>query len=80
MPLEFPPTPPPETPEELEFDWHFLTAELENQDSYILIDILRGVNVPITTLLDENGLSLIHHAVLKGVDGKVQILIDYAEK
>ena len=66
--------------EEKEFDWHFCTAELENQDSYILIDILRDVTAPITTLMDENGLTLIHHAVLKGVDGKVQILIDYAEK
>ena len=41
---------------------------------------MRGVTAPITTLVDENGLTLIHHAVLKGVDGKVQILIDYAEQ
>jgi hypothetical protein len=69
-PLPLPFIPPPAS-EEKEFDWHFCTAELENTDSYILIDILRDVTVPISTLVDENGLTLIHHAVLKGVDGKV---------
>ena len=63
------PMPPPI--EEKEFDWHFCTAELENIDSYILIDILRDEKESITKLVDENGLTLLHHAVLKGVDGKV---------
>jgi len=35
--------PPPPIAEEKEFDCAFCTAELENQDSYILIDILRDV-------------------------------------
>ena len=38
--MAMPMTPPIE---EKEFDWHFCTAELENIDSYILIDILRDV-------------------------------------
>ena len=67
-------------PMEKEFDWAFCNSELENQDSYILMDILTECVGPISSLTDENGLTLIHHAVLKGVEGKVQILVDFAIK
>ena len=38
-----------------------------------------GDSNPITEVVDSQGLTLLHHAVLKGVDGKTQFLIDFAK-
>jgi hypothetical protein len=54
-------------------------AELENTDNFMLCELLRELGTtPITGIRDKKGLSLLHHAVLKGVDGKVQLLLDFA--
>ena len=65
------PPPPPPMQQIREFDWLYFNAELENDEDFVLLDLLREAHVPITTLVDENGLTLLHHAVLNGVDGKV---------
>ena len=72
-----PPLPPP-MQQVREFDWHYFNAELANDDDFVLLDLLREAQVPITALVDENGLTILHHAVLNGVDGKVQVLVDFA--
>lgn len=34
---------------------------------------------PVYKIVDKNGMNLLHHAVLKGVEGKVQLLLDFAK-
>lgn len=60
------------------FDWNFALNELSSESDLLLKNILKTVMVPITDLLDGKGLNLLHHAVLKGVDGKTKLLIDFA--
>ena len=52
------------------FDMEFLIKELENELSIDLENMLQILKPPITTIVDENNLSLLHHAVLKGVQGR----------
>ena len=36
-----------------------------------------GNNYPLTNMTDHIGMNLFHHAVLKGIEGKTQLLIDF---
>jgi hypothetical protein len=60
------------------FDWQFALGELESEENLLLRNILMTLQNPITEVFDEKGLSLLHHAVLKGVEGKTTLLIDFA--
>lgn len=40
---------------------------------------MKTLPCPITIIKDLKGLNLLHHAVLKGVDGKTKLLIDFAK-
>jgi len=54
------------------FDLNYCLAELENPENIVLCQLLRDLEMtPITHIRDKKGLSLLHHAVLKGADGKV---------
>ena len=60
------------------FDWKFALNELGQESDLLLKNILKTVMIPITELVDAKGLNLLHHAVLKGIDGKTKLLIDFA--
>jgi len=45
--------------------------ELESPDNYTLSKYLKNMENKITELVDAKGFNLLHHAILKGVDGKV---------
>ena len=60
------------------FDWKFALNELGQESDLLLKNILKTVMIPITDLVDAKGLNLLHHAVLKGIDGKTKLLIDFA--
>lgn len=61
------------------FDMTFMMSELQNQENFILVDLLKQLgDYPITLIADKQGLTLLHHAVLKGVEGKTKLLIDFA--
>ena len=75
---------PTEDPTECHFgatamDWNFILAELENPDDEELKHHLRENIQPLSrlhTIVDDKGFNLLHHAVLKGLNGKVGVLID----
>ena len=52
-------------------DINYIISELESNDNFILSKLLREMGeVSVTKLFDSNGMTLLHHAVLKGVEGK----------
>ena len=63
----------------MEFDWSIFLAELETKENEMLQMHLRSCPFLINEQADEKGFTLIHHAVLKCVPGKVQTLIDLAK-
>jgi hypothetical protein len=40
--------------------------------------MLKNYQKNITSLVDDKGLTLLHHAVLKGIEGKTKLIIDVA--
>ena len=62
------------------FDWAFAKKELENEENLDLLNILRTLREPITSLHDDSNLSLLHHSVLKGIEGKTELLINFAKE
>lgn len=60
-------------------DWSHLLAIMENGDDSNLIRYLEQSNVKITTLVDDKGFSLLHHAVLKQREEKIQTLINFTK-
>jgi palmitoyltransferase ZDHHC13/17 len=60
-------------------DWSLLLAELEQPDFELLRQYLRKLYINVLELADENGFTLLHHAVLKGQDGKVKQVINLAD-
>lgn len=60
-------------------DWSLLLAELEQPDFDLLRQYLRKLQINVLELADENGFTLVHHAVLKGIDGKVKQVISLAD-
>jgi len=48
-----------------------MLAELESQTSEMLIQYVKSCSFKLVEVRDEKGFSLLHHAVLKGVPGKV---------
>ena len=62
------------------FDWAYVTKELENEDDLDLLNYLKSMREPLTTFADQNSLTLLHHAVLNGTDGKTELIINYAKK
>ena len=61
------------------FDWQFALSELESADNFILCDLLREIDGKITQVVDDGGLNQLHHAVLKGIEGKCELLLDFAK-
>ena len=61
-------------------DISFLLSELELQSSDLVKQIIKDYGQPIIKYRDDHGFTLLHHVVLKSIDGKVQFLIDYAIK
>ncbi len=61
-----------------DLDWNFILGELENEENLFLNNFLKTLLCPITIIKDIKGLNLLHHAVLKGVDGKTKLLIEFA--
>ena len=59
-------------------NWTIISDELESHENIHVINMLKTMN-DITQIVDHEGLSLLHHAVLKGVEGKTKILIDMAK-
>lgn len=60
-------------------DWSLLLAELEQPDFNLLKQYLRKLYINVLELADENGFTLVHHAVLKGNEGKVNQVVELAE-
>lgn len=63
----------------IKVDWNFILAELESAEDDMLKLHLRSEIVPlsrIVEIVDDKGFNLLHHAVLKGVPGKVDVLLD----
>ena len=61
------------------FDLNYVLAELETNDNFMLSNLLKDLgSISILDVKDKEGLTLLHHAVLKGIDGKTQLLIDFA--
>ena len=52
-------------------DWSLLLQELESTDFDLLQQYLKKLGLTPTELTDENGFTILHHAVLKGQVGKV---------
>ena len=62
------------------FDLNYVLAELESSDNFMLCNLLKDLgSLSILDVRDKEGMSLLHHAVLKGVDGKTQLLLDFAK-
>jgi ankyrin repeat protein len=59
-------------------DWSLLLAEMESSDFDLLSQYLKKLKCNVVDLADDNGFTLLHHAVLKGQDGKVQQVVDMA--
>ena len=59
-------------------NWTIISEELESHDNIHMVNFVQSLS-DITTFVDDEGLSLLHHAVLKGVEGKTKILIDIAK-
>ena len=53
---------------------------MENEENLDLLNLLKSLKEPITSLYDDNYMTLLHHAVLKGIDGKVELIIDLAKQ
>jgi hypothetical protein len=62
------------------FDLAYAMSELESPENQILSMLLKKLGpYPVYKIIDKNGMNLLHHAVLKGVEGKTQLLIDFAK-
>ena len=61
-----------------EFNWDMALAELDSEKDLMLNNILRTYQGPICFLKDQSEMTLLHHAVLKGVVGKTMLLLDFA--
>lgn len=64
---------------ENDFDWEMAISELESEHNLLLKNLLRTHNGPICTLSDEKGMTLLHHAVLKGVPGKTRFILEFSK-
>lgn len=63
----------------MEFDWTIFLAELETKEDDLLEMHLRNCPFHINEQADEKGFTLIHHAVLKCIPGKIETLINLAK-
>lgn len=59
-------------------DFDAILGELSEKENYALESFLKEMNMKIHTVQDQQGLTLLHHAVLKLVEGKVKLLLDFA--
>jgi len=67
----------------IKVDWELLFEELEQIRNDFLLEYLTKLNaggVKIDSIQDEKNFNLLHHAVLKGQNGKVRFLIETAKK
>jgi len=63
------------------FDWAIFLPELESMDDEMLaVQIRNNLSIDMTEVADDKGFTLLHHAVLKGVPGKVEALIGLVKK
>lgn len=61
-------------------DFEAILGELGEKDNSVLEQFLDGMKMRVHHVRDEQGLTLLHHAVLKLVEGKVKALLDFARK
>lgn len=59
-------------------DFDAILGELAEKENYALESFLKEMNMKIHLVQDAQGLTLLHHAVLKLVEGKVRVLLDFA--
>ena len=62
-----------------EFDWEMAVSELEQESNLLLKNLLRTHNGPVCNLSDEKGMTLLHHAVLKGTPGKTRFILEFSQ-
>lgn len=68
-----------EVPAPIKVDWLVLNNQLELASSTSLLEHIKrlfAAGHKVTHLVDDKGFNLLHHAVLKGVPGKVAFLIE----
>ena len=61
------------------FDWVVFSVQMEEDSNADLSQLVANCPFTITDQADEKGFTLIHHAVLGGVEGKVLALIQLAK-
>lgn len=63
---------------ERKIDWDFVIRELEAEDDQMLLNYLNALNEPVYMHFDQDDFTLLHQAVLKGLDGKVDLILKLA--
>lgn len=62
------------------FDFPYFLSEVRSLDNSMMEMILMDSNWPICDLRDEQGYTVLHHAVLVAIDGKVEHIIKVAKE
>ena len=62
------------------YDWAMFLGELESTDNKKLLNQVRQCPFTIVEQTDEKGFTLVHHAVLSCIAGKVQTLINLTKE
>ena len=62
-----------------QFDWAYITAALELQSNYQLEAYLTELGCSVDRIVDSQGLTLLHQAVLNGAANKVKFVLDLAK-
>ena len=57
-------------------DWNLLLSEFEGNNFELLEEYLKHLRCNLLELADDQGFTLLHHAVLKGTAGKTDQVFD----
>ena len=66
--------------ESVPFEWPLYLSELETKENEMLEIHIKNCGLDIWRQKDEKGFTLLHHAVLKCIPGKIEKLISLAKK
>ena len=61
------------------FDWKPIIASLDCESNHALGQLAESCPLPLVDYRDEKGFSLVHHAAIKNVPGKVEEIIRLAK-